>query len=111
MATACMGNFFGTVSMDGWEPSSSCRPAEIHLPGAGTGLAGSSPSLRCGSALGCHFSWLKDRLSFLQGISELFSVLALAELSCMWMTEFLNSLLKTVSTESYKAAIKFSCPG
>lgn len=48
MATACMGNFSGTVSVDGWEPSSSCGPAEIHLSGASAGLAGSSPSLRCG---------------------------------------------------------------
>lgn len=48
MATACVGNFFGTVWMDGWDPSSSWEWAEIHLPGANTGLAGSSPSLRCG---------------------------------------------------------------
>ena len=48
MATVYMGNFFRIISVDGWEPASSCRPAEIHLPGGSTGLAGSSPSPRCG---------------------------------------------------------------
>lgn len=65
------------------------------------------------SALGFHSSWLQSRLSFLRGISELLSVLALApaELPCTWMTESLSSLLKKVSTESYKPTITFSCPG
>lgn len=64
------------------------------------------------SALSFHF-WLEDRLSLLQSIMDLVSVPGLApdELPCTWMTKFLNSLLKKVSIESFKTAIKLSVVG